>query len=203
VLGNGSDNIVQTYEYGAPIKPPADPTRKNYKFTGWSPSIPPTMPAGNISVTAQWESDISCIAAGTLIMMADGTQKPVEEIQPGDYVLAFNHESGQIESVKIQYNDHSLIEWKYYDVINLEFSNGIVLKIIGEHAIYNVSRKEYSHINANNAYSYIGDTFYSIQIISEESMREDVILTNANCISKSWPSFYTQIKEAGGRLYEL
>ena len=38
-----------------------------------------------------------CFLAGTLITMANGTQKPIEEIQVGDIVLAFNENTGQIE----------------------------------------------------------------------------------------------------------
>ena len=38
-----------------------------------------------------------CFLSGTLITMANGTQKPIEEIQVGDIVLAFNENTGQIE----------------------------------------------------------------------------------------------------------
>ena len=39
----------------------------------------------------------SCFLAGILITMADERQKPIEEIQVGDVVLAFNEDTGQIE----------------------------------------------------------------------------------------------------------
>ena len=32
-----------------------------------------------------------CFVAGTLVLMADGTKKPIEEIQPGDMVMAVDH----------------------------------------------------------------------------------------------------------------
>lgn len=51
--------------------------------------------------------------------------------------------------------------------------------------------------------SYLDHRIAMMAVIAGLVSQEDVILTNANCISKSWPSFYTQIKEAGGRLYEL
>lgn len=34
--------------------PPVDPTRTGYAFTGWNASIPSTMPANNITITAQY-----------------------------------------------------------------------------------------------------------------------------------------------------
>ncbi len=43
-----------TYEYGAAIETPADPAKTGYTFAGWSPAIPATMPANNVTVTAQW-----------------------------------------------------------------------------------------------------------------------------------------------------
>ncbi|UDQ98816.1 polymorphic toxin-type HINT domain-containing protein [Lentisphaerota bacterium WC36G] len=37
-------------------------------------------------------SKIKCFPAGTLVLMADGTSKPIEEIRLGDYVIALNPE---------------------------------------------------------------------------------------------------------------
>ena len=44
---------VQTLEYGAEVNAPAV-TRDGYDFTGWSPAVPQTMPAENVTYTAQW-----------------------------------------------------------------------------------------------------------------------------------------------------
>ena len=51
----GSDIAPITQDYGTEITAPDNPTRKGYTFKGWDKEIPETMPAGNITVKAQWK----------------------------------------------------------------------------------------------------------------------------------------------------
>ena len=50
--GSKIDPITQ--DYGTTIKAPTAPTKTGYTFMGWNPALPATMPAENITVTAQW-----------------------------------------------------------------------------------------------------------------------------------------------------
>ena len=51
--GGSTENKVDTYEYGASITQPENPTREGYQFDGWG-TVATTMPAENLEYTAQW-----------------------------------------------------------------------------------------------------------------------------------------------------
>jgi len=102
-----------------------------------------------------------CLVEGTLITLADGTQKLVEDLTVGDMVLAFNHVSGEFEAAPIIFNNHAdAVEPDEYDVLYLEFANDEKLKIVQAHGLFDLTLMQYVYIDYENYQDYIGHEFY-------------------------------------------
>ena len=46
-----------TGEYGTVVTAPVNPTREGYAFENWYPTLPVTVPAGNVTCVAQWDAN--------------------------------------------------------------------------------------------------------------------------------------------------
>ncbi len=69
---NGGQDIVIKQDYGTAITAPANPTKTGYTFAGWDKTIPTTMPAGDMAITAQWQLNQYTITFDT----AGGSEVP-------------------------------------------------------------------------------------------------------------------------------
>lgn len=124
-------------------------------------------PGSNITVNSNGEISYidsvsgACITEGTLITMADGTYKKVEDLEIGDMVLVFNHETGLWDTMPILVNVHTNQEKVWTNVINLHFDNDTTLKIVSEHGLYDLDLNKYVYINEDNVSHYINHRFVS------------------------------------------
>ena len=103
-------------------------------------------------------SEEECIAAGTMISMPGGKQKAVEELEIGDVICTFDHETGEVSSAPVCFI------WERKNVGNaftLTFEDDIEVTVIEEHGFYDQKEKKYVFINLQNAEEYIGDRFYN------------------------------------------
>lgn len=102
----------------------------------------------------------NCLAEGTMITLADGTKKAVEDLRKGDMVMAFDHLTGEIV-----YKD-VIIVIKIYSENNyintFVFDDGTELRTINEHGIFDLDVNKYVNIDHSNYEQYIGHRFVSI-----------------------------------------
>lgn len=99
-----------------------------------------------------------CLAAGTLITLADGTQKPVEELTGDEILLVWNMYTGQYDAAPILFID--IDSTQKYNVINLTFSNGEKVKVISEHGFWDYDLNRYVYLDKDAA-QYLGHRFIS------------------------------------------
>lgn len=129
----------------------------------------------NCEVT--YTTEKSCFATGTLITLADGTVKAIEDINNGDIVMSWDFINGKLEPMAVSmYWNHGQAE---YNVINLKFSNGSLLRIIGSHGIFDLTTNQFEYINTENYTSYIGhsfaaiaDGYFSVQLVDSYVTKE-------------------------------
>lgn len=98
----------------------------------------------------------SCVTEGTLITLADGTQKAVEDLTGSEQLLVWNLFTGKFDTAPILFVDHD--EASEYEVINLTFSDGTMVKVISEHGFWDFDLNEYVFLRSDAA-KYIGHWF--------------------------------------------
>ena len=145
------------------------PTYSGYTLNGWYDAAyggnkigdagASYTPTADITLYAQWteESSGNCITGDTLITLADGTQERMDEITEDDMVLVFDHETGEYATMPLLYYVNDGVD--EYRIINLEFSDGNVTRLIYEHALFDMTLNQYVYIRENNYNEFIGHEF--------------------------------------------
>ncbi len=99
----------------------------------------------------------ACVVKGTLITMADGTVKPVEQVQPGEELLVWNMETGRYDSSPVVFN-HADPE-REYRVLHVCFSDGTEVAVVYEQGFFDSTLGKYVYINENTWEDYISHQF--------------------------------------------
>lgn len=123
-----------------------------------------TLVGNSPSLTTTFDS---CLASGTLITMADGTQKPIEDIRVGDMVMTWSFWRGRYEPQPV------LLFWDHgdsdYEVLSLQFSDGTKLRMIDEHSFFDADINDYVYITPDNVDEYYGHRFIKYEDAEEIS----------------------------------
>jgi hypothetical protein len=114
-----------------------------------------------------------CVADGTLITLADGTQKKVEDFDGTETVLVWNFMTGSYDTAPlVGVVNHG----SYNNITNLRFHDGTALKVIYRHELWDYSAGRYVTLTEENAADYIGHWFVSqngpIQLTDVEYTQE-------------------------------
>lgn len=126
--------------------------------------------SGAITLTGDAELQIlsgTCLNKGTLITMADGNYKPIEEIEVGDFVKGYDGKS--LKVVKSQKGQKAFGEdrdiWK--------FENGYEVITTFRHRFYNIEHQRMMYLNewkiGEHAYSEKGEKVALLEHIHEDT----------------------------------
>ena len=121
--------------------------------------------------SANGKSSSGCFAEGSLVTLADGTQKPIEEITFEDQILAWDFNTGKYAVTVASLIDR--YETSQQNVINLKFSDGTVVRMVVDHGFFDVDANKFVFLNEENVASYVGHTFVKA---SEDGTYENVEL---------------------------
>jgi len=98
----------------------------------------------------------SCVAEGTLVTLANGSQVAVESLTGDEELLVWDMFNGTYASAPILFIDKD--EEATYEIVELTFSDNTVVKVISEHAFFDVDAQEYVFLREDAA-KYVGHTF--------------------------------------------
>jgi hypothetical protein len=110
-----------------------------------------------------------------MITMGDGTFKPIEKVTYDDKILSYNFFTGETEAkdIAILVNHGK----DYYKVLNLEFKDGTILRLIGDHGVFDYTLNEYVYMTEDNCKEYIGHKFVRF---NEDGKYKKVKLTDVS-----------------------
>lgn len=140
-------------------------------------------------ILTEGEDGGSCFTPDTLITLADGSQKRVDEVNDNDKVLAWDFFAGTYveKEISLLVNHGEAL----YKVANLKFSDNSMLRIIAEHGIFDYDLNKFVYITVDNMNEYIGHRFVkcaadgSYNLVTLEEAYETEEYTSAWSISSA------------------
>ena len=121
----------------------------------------------------------SCVTGDTLVTLADGSTKRIDELTYDDDVIVWDFFNGEYISCKPFTIFHHQDADSY---IKLEFEDGNILKIVGSHKLFDVNTNKWEEIDEINCKDYIGQKFVElvngnnkyVKLVSVEVINEQV-----------------------------
>ena len=137
---NGKADITITQDYGTPITAPTL-TREGYQFNGWDKAFPTTMPAEDLTITAQWR-DIA-VPTGEIKIAENGWKSFLNTITfslffKDTQTVTVTAADNSGKAVKIEYllSDKALTESKLAGMTFTAYSAPFSINPDNEYVIY-------------------------------------------------------------------
>lgn len=127
-----------------------------YVFYAHNLSASCTMTYSGNDIDTSSSSSGNCITEGTLITLADGTQKPVEQLTGEEMLLVWNFETGSYDAAPIMFVDSD--PQGHYEVVKLTFSDNTEVDVVTEHGFFDKTLNKFVYLD-ENASDYIGHNF--------------------------------------------
>ena len=134
----GSDVADITQLYGTAVTAPAAPTREGYDFGGWDVTVPTTMPAEGMVITAQWN------IKSYVVTFVDAEDEVFSQ-STLEYMSAISAPAGEPEKVHYTFKGWSLtkiegilVEEDLADIALIDFENAAPTVPAGDVTIYPV-----------------------------------------------------------------
>ena len=197
---NGKADITITQDYGTPITAPTL-TREGYQFNGWDKTFPTTMPAEDLTITAQWR-DIA-VPTGEIKIAENGWKSFFNTITFGLFfkdtqMVTVTAADNSGEAVKIEYllSDKALTESELAGMTFTAYSAPFSINPDNEYVIYaklTDTSGNVAYINTNGIVLdgtspvitgiEAGKTYCAAQIVTVDEKYIDNVKVNGNTVT--------------------
>ena len=197
---NGKADITITQDYGTPITAPTL-TREGYQFNGWDKTFPTTMPAEDLTITAQWR-DIA-VPTGEIKIAENGWKSFFNTITFGLFfkdtqMVTVTAADNSGEAVKIEYllSDKALTESELVGMTFTAYSAPFSINPDNEYVIYaklTDTSGNVAYINTNGIVLdgtspvitgiEAGKTYCAAQIVTVDEKYIDTVTVNDKTVT--------------------
>ena len=197
---NGKADITITQDYGTPITAPTL-TREGYQFNGWDKTFPTTMPAEDLTITAQWR-DIA-VPTGEIKIAENGWKSFFNTITFGLFfkdtqMVTVTAADNSGEAVKIEYllSDKALTESELAEMTFTAYSAPFSINPDNEYVIYaklTDTSGNVAYINTNGIVLdgtspvitgiEAGKTYCAAQIVTVDEKYIDTVTVNDKTVT--------------------
>ena len=197
---NGKADITITQDYGTPITAPTL-TREGYQFNGWDKTFPTTMPAEDLTITAQWR-DIA-VPTGEIKIAENGWKSFFNTITFGLFfkdtqmvTVTAADNSGEAVTVEYLLSDKALTESELAGMTFTAYSAPFSINPDNEYVIYaklTDTSGNFAYINTNGIVLdatvpvitgiEAGKTYCAAQIVTVDEKYIDTVTVNDKTVT--------------------